>query len=849
MLTVGLAAIGLGGSIAAGIGLAVHAFADFDHEMSAVKAATHESAKNMDLLRAAAIKAGADTVFSATEAAQAEEALAKAGVSTKDVLAGGLNGALSLAAAGQMAVADAAETAATAMTQFGLSGDKVPHIADLLAAGAGKAQGEVSDLAYALKQSGLVAAQFGLSIDDTVGTLSAFASAGLLGSDAGTSFRTMLLRLANPAQQAAEEMKTLGINAYDAQGNFVGIKNLAGQLHDKLGGLTQAQRNAALATIFGNDAIRAANVLYTQGATGIQGWVDKVNDAGYAAQTAQIKMDNLQGDLEQLSGSLDTALIQSGSKANGVLRYLTQQLTDLVNAYSSLPGPVQAAILVGGGLVAAISLIGGSILVVLPRIAAFNAALTQMGIKWQVTRTALSTGAKFTGILAAAFALRELGQVLYDNFGPKAPDIHKTIEALHTLAANGKADSFLIANFGKNLDDLHKQVKRLTAPSLMDQLDDWSTKILTLGVVKHDEDADKFAKNFESIDAALARFVQSGNADVAAAALAKLGLSTKQQEQLLPQYTDAVKNANEATTDTGSVAEKVKEQLGGLTSGFDNASDAADALQQTLDSLLGVHTDAERAVIQYEKAIDDLTAGIKDNGTSLDADTEAGRSNLSAILDITDAAQKAAIAKLKESGSVDQAKNTYDGYIAKLHDTLRAAGFTEKQTQDLIRTYGQIPPSVFTSIAANTGQATQAITQLEQQLAALQNARYEVRIKAAVSDHDLITIAASFGRKVAMAEGGPVTGGVPGKDSVLRMLMPDEYVVNAAASRQFRPFLDAINYGYASGGLVRRVIPQAGSAGGMHKEYHFHVDQLPGQRDQAQALIGQLNKAEFEGVL
>src|SRR5690606_33088374 len=143
------------------------------------------------------LDAGQETVYSATEAAGAIEALAKAGVSTADILNGGLSGALNLAASDNIAVAEAAEIAASAMTQFGLAGEDVEHVADLLAAGAGKAQGGVADLGQALNQAGLVSSQFGLSIEEAVGTLTAFASAGMVGSDAGTSFRTMLLRLAN----------------------------------------------------------------------------------------------------------------------------------------------------------------------------------------------------------------------------------------------------------------------------------------------------------------------------------------------------------------------------------------------------------------------------------------------------------------------------------------------------------------------------------------------------------------------------------------------------------------------------------------------------------------------------
>jgi TP901 family phage tail tape measure protein len=187
---------------AAGAGLAltgmaayaIKSAADFEKSMSAVAAASRDSSKSVaenaaavQQLRAAAIQAGKDTQYSATEAAQGITELSKAGVDTAAILGGGLKGALALAAAGQLSVAEAAETSATALTQFKLSGDKVPHVADLLAAAAGNAQGSVHDMGMALNQSGLVAAQFGLSIEDTTGVLAEFASAGLVGSDAGTS--------------------------------------------------------------------------------------------------------------------------------------------------------------------------------------------------------------------------------------------------------------------------------------------------------------------------------------------------------------------------------------------------------------------------------------------------------------------------------------------------------------------------------------------------------------------------------------------------------------------------------------------------------------------------------------
>ena len=116
------------------------------------------------------------------------------------------------------------------MAQFKLDGDQAAHVADLLAAGAGKAQGDVSDMVLALKQAGTVSAQTGLSLEETVGALAALAEQSLLGSDAGTSFKTMLAALTPNSKKAAEAMEAYNIHAFDAQGNFVGMTALAGQL-------------------------------------------------------------------------------------------------------------------------------------------------------------------------------------------------------------------------------------------------------------------------------------------------------------------------------------------------------------------------------------------------------------------------------------------------------------------------------------------------------------------------------------------------------------------------------------------------------------------------------------------
>ncbi|MFT3871062.1 MAG: phage tail tape measure protein [Nocardioides sp.] len=417
---------------AAGLGAAILKAANFDEAMSHVQAATHETADTMGQLRDAALEAGQRTVYSATEAAGAIEELAKAGVSTRDILGGGLDGALDLAAAGTLDVGQAAEIAASAMNQFGLEGTQVPHIADLLAAAAGKAQGEVSDMGQALGNVGTIASQMGLSIEETTGALASFASAGLIGAEAGTAFKSFLLHLQPTTKAAAEAMEDIGFNAYDATGKLKPLDQIVGQLSTGLNGLSSDQeRAAAMQKIFGTYAIQAANILSNQGAQGIQDWIDKVNDAGYASDTAAIKLDNLKGDLEQLGGALETALIGTGSGSQGMLRNLTQGLTDVVNAYNKLPQGAQSSVAATLGATAAL---GGGLWVfskVVQSAANTRKALDDLGIGADRVTGAFKKMSIAGGAVATILAVEQAMAALARTADKAAP----ATEKLHSQPA------------------------------------------------------------------------------------------------------------------------------------------------------------------------------------------------------------------------------------------------------------------------------------------------------------------------------------------------------------------------------------------------------------------------------
>jgi TP901 family phage tail tape measure protein len=701
----GVVGIALGGMA----GYAIKAAADFDKSMSAVKAATHAGAGDIDALRKAALQAGKDTQYSATEAADGITELSKAGVGTADVLGGGLKGALALAAAGQMDVGEAAETAASAMTQFKLSGKDIPHIADLLAAGAGKAQGSVHDMGFALNQSGLVANQFGLSIEDTTGTLAAFASAGLTGSDAGTSFKTMLLALANPAEKTKDLMEDLGINAYDAGGKFVGITNLAEQLKTKLGGLTQAQRDAALAQIFGTDAIRTANVLYQEGGAGIQKWIGKVNDAGYASKTAAALTDNLAGDIERLKGSLETMAIEAGGGAGGGLRALTKTTNALVDQFDLLPSGITGAVTVLAALGGATALGATGWIKMRRATAQAVEELRNTGPAGDKAAVGLEKTTKWAGRAAAAFAISQAAAAgMNAAFGSDLnPQVDALGQSLDKWATSGAKSGEAARLLGDDFQHLSYDLSTLDSgfwAGLGNGAAGVAESISGLGGVM-DESLQHARERLAAIDSTLQQMVQNGQAQQAAAIFNKLaeeakksGVNVDELKKGLPSYSAALQTAGTSASGLASATGGIvapTEAATGSSKEFKSATDASaaatrgqrDALKQLSDFMKG-ETDPVFAFIDSQKSLAKAQSDAKKAQEGLDKAIEnhgpKSKEAKAASDKLKGATRDLASAAVDLQGKTGDLGQSFDGKLSPaLIQTFKAAGLTAPQIEIL----------------------------------------------------------------------------------------------------------------------------------------------------------------------
>jgi TP901 family phage tail tape measure protein len=316
---------------AAGIGVAaVKAAATFEYEFSRIKANANATGKEMDALRELTLQLGADTAFSAGEAAQAANELVKAGMSVGDTMKA-LPGMLDLAAAGELGVAQAAEITANNLNTFGLAAEDAAMVADTLASAANQSTTDVTDLGLSLKMSASVTSTAGMSFQETAGALALLANNGLKGSDAGTSLKSMFMQLQAPSDKARDILSKYNIELYDAQGNMYDFADIIAQFEVKLAGATQEERDFAAATVFGSDAVRSANILIREGSDAYKDMVASISESGAAQDVARTKMDNFYGSIEELKGSLETMAISIGTKMLPKLREWAESLTDIVN--------------------------------------------------------------------------------------------------------------------------------------------------------------------------------------------------------------------------------------------------------------------------------------------------------------------------------------------------------------------------------------------------------------------------------------------------------------------------------------------------------------------------------------
>ncbi|EOZ7329376.1 phage tail tape measure protein, partial [Yersinia enterocolitica] len=377
---------------------------EFDSQMSGTQAilGLNKNDAKLAAIRQQARDIGGSTAFSPTDVARTQDTLARSGYDADAILAA-TEPTVNLSLASGVDIAEAADIVTNMQSAFNLPLDQIKRVSDVMAKGFTSSNTNLLELGEAMKYVAPIAEAAGASIEDTTALLGVLADNGIKGSMAGTSTSAVFSRLQAPVGKAPEALRELGITTRDGKGNMLPVEKILKDINRsfKKNKLGTAQQAEYLKVIFGEEAMKGAVKLVAAAGNGkLAEKQSKLMNAGGTAQSiATVRMDNLDGDLKNLSSAWEDLEIEVFEKQDSALRKLTLTATDwLVNVAAwakKNPELVSTITTVTGAALALVAGLGALGLIAWPVMAGFNLLLAGAGL--------LSTGfSLMAGTIAAA---------------------------------------------------------------------------------------------------------------------------------------------------------------------------------------------------------------------------------------------------------------------------------------------------------------------------------------------------------------------------------------------------------------------------------------------------------------
>lgn len=522
------------------------------------------------------------------------------------------------------------------------------------------------------------------------------------------------------------------------------MANFAGQLQKAEKNLTDEQRNQANATIFGSYAIKAANYLYEAGESGVNKWTKAVSESGYAAEQAAAKNNNLKGDLENLSGSMESLMISVGEGAQGPLRKMVQCLDTLVDAFAGLPSGAQQTIVVmaslagvfgavhkaAGNLNGSTSIMANNIGLAIDPIQRVKTALASAQTAFQMFRAssmsaseqmaAFGTSASKAQLKTAGFkavgssvmsllggpwgiALTVAGAAL-SAFISRQQKAKEATEQLQSALESGSSISETIAASYQKMNFAGADMTHWLGEAKVSLTD------MTSAAMGNKAATDK-------VNAALKEYGKQGHSQMAVAQKMRDSIKDEakayqEAKEQTKQKTAATKNAVDADGKSASAAKEAAGANKELGSSASDASSQIDDLVQALFGLESGNLTADQAVDQLNQKIGELSDTCKDNGVVfdqsgnlLDRFSEQGTKTKQALEDIASSAQNAAEKILKQgestgfsSGEIERANGVLQDARDAIIRQAEASGMSEQAANALADRWGLSSDSIKASI-------------------------------------------------------------------------------------------------------------------------------------------------------
>lgn len=613
-------------------GAAVAVTAEFDSSMSKVRAISGATGQEFSALRDKAREMGAKTKFSASEAAEAMNYMAMAGWKTKDMLSG-IDGIMNLAAASGEDLATTSDIVTDGLTAMGYSAQDAGRMADVMAAASSNANTNVSMMGETFKYAASVAGSMHYSMEDLALATGLMANSGIKASQAGTSLRSMISRMASPTKQVSAAMDKLGVSIENSDGTTKSFRDVMVDLRGKMRNLTDVEKNQVASSIAGKNAmsgflaiINASDKDFNKLASAID------NSDGAALQMAETMQDNLGGQvtilksqLQELGISVGDTLVPMAKKAVGAAQELTDWFNNLSAAQKDaavkmglLAGAAGPMLIAVGGTAKIFSMSVGAI----ASAKAAIAAMTAVEESATTATRALGMATKALPWVAAATGAAIVGKAIYDTYQQTHKATIKTKEhakarqeSIDTIKAESKESEFYL----QKLNELagveektasQKQLMKAYVEKLNEAIDGLN--------LKYDAEKDKLNQTTEAIqkkidkmkeEAMAAAYVKNAKAAYEEYANAEMKAAEIKDELALKQekwnsLSDSEKQVN------GELAKEIanlKRQVGDYNTAMDTALKDANkwtnASQMHSSAWKGIVNEAKKAGVEIPKSV------------------------------------------------------------------------------------------------------------------------------------------------------------------------------------------------------------------------------------------------------